>query len=685
METSTMNSLTSIPAAPTQISLIAQTVAASVEIRVMPIGFIAVAGVTLIFLLVTWKIISKMLRSVTGQPSPKGTAGGSGLGMGFGVGLILVLLVAVLVGLSTLSTVRETTVTDQIQQQVVRVEAEGVTEEIHESLNEMMQDLSEARTEIQQSMRSHTKPVAIPHADAAAASQESVVVTSTADTIEPQTPDSSVLQATSNSQPVERPAVPESNAAIVVESTEAASSDEPQAAVVSASQPPAEESGSKTEVAAQDQPSSQAPHETAATETRLPDTTTKPETAETSADESNPEPATSEDSEKVLTATDEEMQKKRAEVTARIGQWIRSMVSDSSSAENGSDAAAQAVQSENGDVVVLQLSDEMVGQLLGEKGQEILRSFNSELPGRIRQTYALVPLSAPVDAAVAPMKPLLAAGGLRDIANSLVRMLDQADEHAKSKNQLATNSASTESGTAIIGTDTAAASTETQNGELAVEPALKPMPAWIKNPEGRRLVAQTAIILPGDDSEELLLDAVNEALGQHLQNITESSDPEIRRQAAIATLKLDSETSKKCIVETWERTEIIDSEVAGPTEARRIYALVEFPESIDTVAFEKLRRSLQIHRVAAVSGSMVLAWLAVCSFGCSVRLGRKGSRLRRLLAAPFFGLLALPLLLGGITLLLVTVSGNPSSPPFLPEMESLVIRMDSPSAVSISR
>jgi hypothetical protein len=680
METSTMNSLTLIPSIPTEISLIAQTVAASVEIRVMPIGFMMVAGLALIFLLVIWRIISTTLRSVSGRSSENDIPRGSGLGLGFG--MILLLVVAVLVGLST---VRETTVTDQVQQQVVRVETEGVPEEIHESLNEMIQDLSAARTEIQQSMRDQSKQIVIAHADVPAASQEPVVISGSTEDAEPQSPAASALPANVNSQPADPPAVTVLDPAAVVKTPEAASSDELQKAVVSVLQPPAEESGSKSEGASPDQVSSQSTPQTAAAETKVPDNQTNPVTTEASANESTTEPAPSAAAATAPTATDEQMQKKRAEVEARIGQWIRSMMSNSSSEKPGSDEAAQAVQSENGDVVVLQLSDEMVGQLLGEKGQEILRSFNSELPGRIRQTYALVPLTSPVDAAVTPMKPLLAAGGLRDIANSLVRMLDQADEYAKNKDKSINASDRPESDTLIVAADSAADTTETKIGELAVQPALKPMPAWIRNPEGRRLVAQTAMILPGDDSEELLLEAVNEVLWKHLQNITETSDPELHRQAAITSLELDPETSKKCIVETWERKEIITSEVAGPTEARRIYALVEFPESIDTAAFEKLRRSLQIHRVAAVSGSMVLAWLAVCSFGCCVRLGRQGSRLRRLLAAPFFGLLSLPLLLAGITLLLVTVQGNPASPPFLPEMESLVIRMDAPSAVSISR
>lgn len=657
-----MNTPTAESSIQAETPMIAQSIAASVHVGIAPVGFFVVIGLVLFLAFAVATIASALLRGRTNQTD------GSNSHRGFGFGLLMILLVG---GLAMLPIVGFITVRDRVEHPEVRIEENTVSGEIHESLNEMIQDLSAARSEIHQSMRGQTRQIVIAKAGESTASQESVVISAVSDPIETHSPDSNAVQATVRSQPVDSPAVPESDPVVVVDTTEAASSDSPQAAVSSDSEPPAEESRRKSEPVSQAPALSQATPETAATETP--------------GDKAKTEPAATAAAETTSTAADEEMQKKRAELETRIGQWIRSMVPESSSAADGSDTAAQAVQSENGDVVVLQLSDEMMAQLLGEKGQEILRSFNSELPGRIRQTYALVPLTSPVDAAVTPMKPLLAAGGLRDIANSLVRMLDQADETAKSKEESTAATASAETGSQSDKTNTAAAAPETKKGELAVEPALKPMPAWIKNPEGRRLVAQTAIILPGDDSEELLLEAVNEALWQHLQNITETSDPKLHRQAAITSLELAPETARKCIVETWERREIIDSEVAGPTEARRIYALVEFPESIDTAAFEKLRSSLQIHRVAAVSGSMVLAWLAVCSFGCCVRLGRKGSRLRRLLAAPFFGLLALPLLLGGIVLLLVTVNGNPASPPFLPEMESLVIRMDSPSTVSVSR
>ncbi|HQZ67915.1 MAG TPA: hypothetical protein PLY87_22645, partial [Planctomycetaceae bacterium] len=86
-------------------------------------------------------------------------------------------------------------------------------------------------------------------------------------------------------------------------------------------------------------------------------------------------------------------------LAARFGQMVRSHLESADETE-GASSLGQAAKSDNGDVVVFQPSDDMVQLLLGAGGQDLLKSFNSELPGRIRQTYALIPLTPPVGAAL---------------------------------------------------------------------------------------------------------------------------------------------------------------------------------------------------------------------------------------------------------------------------------------------
>ncbi|HQX52251.1 MAG TPA: hypothetical protein PLY87_14110 [Planctomycetaceae bacterium] len=66
-------------------------------------------------------------------------------------------------------------------------------------------------------------------------------------------------------------------------------------------------------------------------------------------------------------------------LAARFGQMVRSHL-ESAGGTEGASSLGQAAKSENGDVVVFQPSDDMVRLLLGAGGQEMLKSFNSELP-----------------------------------------------------------------------------------------------------------------------------------------------------------------------------------------------------------------------------------------------------------------------------------------------------------------
>ena len=72
-------------------------------------------------------------------------------------------------------------------------------------------------------------------------------------------------------------------------------------------------------------------------------------------------------------------------LVSKIGQYISSNL-EKVGEHNGTTVLGQAAKSDNGDVVVFQPSDAMVRQILGAAGQNLLKSFNSELPGRIRQT-----------------------------------------------------------------------------------------------------------------------------------------------------------------------------------------------------------------------------------------------------------------------------------------------------------
>ena len=327
-------------------------------------------------------------------------------------------------------------------------------------------------------------------------------------------------------------------------------------------------------------------------------------------------------------------------LAARFGQMVRSHLESADEAK-GASSLGHAAKSDNGDVVVFQPSDDMVQLLLGAGGQDLLKSFNSELPGRIRQTYALIPLTPPVGAAL-PVKPLLAAGGLESIANSIVSIVKQAED--------------------VIPGQTPATEVATlpaeSDGTLTVAPLIRPTPDWVGQTDGRRIVAHSRPILQGDDVEAPLAAAINEALTQHIASVTENMNPDLHHQARFVRMELPLAAAKKCVVDTFDRWETMSTETEGEKSFLIRYALLEFPESVDQLAVRQIRQSIQMDRIVSVGVVVGCVWLSIFSAGFGIRQWRKGTKLRRLAATPVFVVITIPTLLAAAGMVVALSQGN---------------------------
>jgi hypothetical protein len=344
--------------------------------------------------------------------------------------------------------------------------------------------------------------------------------------------------------------------------------------------------------------------------------------------------------------TPEERQKRLADLATHIGPWIRSLVERDSVTEPSAksvavDSAARAAESADKKIVVFQLS------------------------GPMRQTYALIPLTPAMDAAISPMKPLLANGGLEAIANSLASLLDPSN-NVQNPDAAPPVEAELQPSAASPDSDSPVALTE--------EPQVKTMPDWIDNPDGGRIVVKTAALLPGDDDEQPLSDAINQALSDHVVAYTESLDPALHTVAKTVKLKLDPETALRCRVDRHERVEVMETS-AGPKPIRVIYALVEFPESVDKAALTQIRQTLQQDRVFALGATVLLAWLTIVSATCGLRLFSKGSILRRSLSMPIFALLTIPFLLFSTILVIKLARNEIPRPDWSPALDSISIHV----------
>ena len=343
-----------------------------------------------------------------------------------------------------------------------------------------------------------------------------------------------------------------------------------------------------------------------------------------------------------------------AQLATTIGQLVRSRL-DQNGEKKLVDPAGQAAKAARSDVVVFQLSEDVVQQLLGESGRQLLQSFNSELPDRIRQTYALIPLTPPVGSAVSPVKPLLAAGGLESLANSLVSLVDIAEPR-----------------------------TESQPGEalpvvLATAPETGPLPDWVKKPDGRRIVAETEPFVTGEDATRPLTGAINRALADHLKTVTKSIEPALREQSRFVKLELSEIAAQKCVVDTFERFEVLETAAEGPKSMTKLYALIEFPEAVDNAAIQELRHSVQRDRIAGLGFVLGCAWLSIASAGFGIRLWRNGTRLRRWTSVPVFVAISVPLLAVAVSTVVALSRGDAGRPPWNQNQDA--VRIDLPDAV----
>ncbi len=374
-----------------------------------------------------------------------------------------------------------------------------------------------------------------------------------------------------------------------------------------------------------------------------------PETVASESVASKPDETVSSANEPAISGSQDESpadrQKRLSELASHIGPWIQSLMDEETQAEVSiADAAAQAAESADKKIVVFQL------------------------PGQIRQTYALIPLTPALDAAVSPMKPLLTNRGLESIANSIAAILknfEGANADAPGIAEATLNSAAAVESTDLGGTVV-----------LSTEPKDEKIPDWIQQPDGGRVVVKTEALLPDDETRKPLVAAINSALSSHMKAFTEPLDPVLHKQASFVKMELDESTALQCVVTEFGRNVMIDTMPEGQKMMRIVYALVEFPEAVDNQVVQEIRRSVQRDRIVGLGLIVGSFWMSVCSIGCGVRLWNNGSYLRKTLSIPMFAVLALPLLLLAAGIVVLLAKGDAPRYPWADAQKPISIHVE---------
>ena len=319
-------------------------------------------------------------------------------------------------------------------------------------------------------------------------------------------------------------------------------------------------------------------------------------------------------------------------VLHRVSQ---SMADSAESTTNSSIEPSVASHLDQGDMLVLPLSEDFVAGLLGPKGAEAAAKLNASISPELRQAYALIPLSATAPRTAGPViRHALSPTGFRALLSALSHVWHAADLET----QL-----------------TAEASTE---GDLSADllPAAEP-PEWIDNPGIGQTVVQSKFIEASVPATEALRPAIIGALKQRVTAKVSSDFAADADWEKIVELDVTDRAVRDSFRETYTRTEVIDT-AGNPTPMRQTFALIEFPDDVEEQILADIETALKRNRVVALCITLGIMWLCAVLISLAFRAGQHGSFLRKLATVPVMALLILPCLVAFLAMTSAMANGR---------------------------
>jgi hypothetical protein len=331
-----------------------------------------------------------------------------------------------------------------------------------------------------------------------------------------------------------------------------------------------------------------------------------------------------------------------------------------SASENVADASSAA---QAGNVVVFQLSDESLRRLLGTKGIALLDEIRDKLPEELRDSYALIPLTATVSTtAPAAVRRLASADGFQSVVTTVASMIPDAT--------IAATDSQSEAQDPVAESDVSVRQSLT----------LEKSPQWLTTRAARQFLVETEFAPQTDEppstddpslTDQLRL-AINNALVEYVRDaVLEDDDDYSRNWFRLVDLRLSQDALADCIIDQHEVVEVLNTKV-GPQVMRKTVALVEFPAEIQQAALREIRVATQRQRTSILGMAVGIFWMGLVLATAGFRIGRRKSRLARYVAAPLFLLTATGLGAGAVSLVGATTAGEFVSTPF-DGMEEVVL------------
>ena len=312
----------------------------------------------------------------------------------------------------------------------------------------------------------------------------------------------------------------------------------------------------------------------------------------------------------VIPKTPEERRRLLAEFAVQVGRLFGD---DDGEAEAGA-VPPSLGESRNGEVVILELTQPMIRQLLGDTAGDMLRDMQSRLPADIREGYALIPLGRSLGSAIPPVPPRLAASGLSSLADSLVSILS-----GNSRDKSASGVSGSEDGSVKAAS----------GGDGAVDLG---RPDWISSPGAGSRVVRLTRLGAADQLEleraKLLSEAAREILLERAEAEGVSGDfLEAVRVVSFAGSVVPGEGA-------WvpgSYTEQVEADLGGASGAIPVtvdYYLVQIPGEVRVMGIPEIVSRVQRVRMAGLFSCGVSLWLGMVLISATGRrvagVGRRG-------------------------------------------------------------
>lgn len=310
----------------------------------------------------------------------------------------------------------------------------------------------------------------------------------------------------------------------------------------------------------------------------------------------------------VIPKTPVERRRLLAEFAGQVGR----LFGKSEGSQSGT-AAPSLGESRNGEVVILELTQPMLRQLLGDSAGDMLRDMQSRLPEDIREGYALIPLGRSLGSAIPPVPPRLAASGLSRLADSLVSVL------GGNPNSMQGRGMSSDTGEAA--SDTGEAASETASGVSSLAAAKRP--EWLSNPGvGGRVVRLTRlgtseqlererVAILSRAAREILLER-GEAEGVSGDYLESLRVVDFGVNERFPMVSAEDRTGSSWVVGRY--SEEVEADLGGASGSLPVtvdYYLVRVPESISVHSLPEVVSRVQRVRMAVLFSCGASLWLGM--------------------------------------------------------------------------